>query len=225
MNAPDLSRDGSSSRSQQPRNDALRSLGYNHADSFQTSSRLPGLNVHNSTAPGPPPPFPFMGQLPHSQPPQNSFPTAQKLSLAYPPMPTGAFPVHQGHPSAEETYVNPMPSNAFETQSMTAPSSRQDLDREEGEVTDREGRSSLSKSAERAVGASQTTHKPNGLGTHVEMPQNVTTAEYGSKDPHQFAVNSLEAPTRAVPDLEEGEAVSSVSSSSTRDSGSRIAPP
>lgn len=225
MNAPDLStRDGSSSRSQQPYNDTLHSLGYNYADSFQASSRLPGLNVHNSTAPVPPPPFPFMGQLPHSQPPQNQFPPAQKQSLAYPPMPTGTFPVHQDHPSADEAYMKPMPSSAFGTQSMTTPSSRQDLDREEGEVTDMEGRSSLSKSAERAVGASQTTHKPNGLGTHVGMPQNVTTAEYGSKGPHQFAVNSLEAPTRAVPDLEEGEAVSSVSSSSTRDSGSRIAP-
>lgn len=120
--------------------------------------------------------------------------------------------------------MNLKPSKTFDPLSANARSLRRDLDREEGEVTDREGGRSLSKSSELAVGAPQTANKQNGVGMRVEISQNPTTADFSSKDSQKLVMNSSESSTRAVPDLEEGEALSSMSPTSTRDSGSRIAP-
>lgn len=224
---PPFNQDHFLSRPRQPQNGTMHSLDYNNLGSSRANSRIPGLGTHNSTEPlPPPPPFPFTGQFPHQHFPPLPFPPAQMPPLAYPPMPMPAFLAQHNEVQTDDTRVNAWPSNILGSQTTNTPISRQDVDREEGEVTDREGGSSLSKSAERTGGsyASRPYNGQNDGVTDVEMSGNTNNTTLGSKDPRQFAGDSPGAATRAVPGLEEGEALSSMSSNSTRDSGSRIVP-
>lgn len=224
MNAPDPSfnRDPASYNSQQPQDGTVQSSGYDDVDYLRPNSRLPGLNVHDSTAQLPPPPFPFMSQMSQSQLPQSPFP-AQMPPVAYPPMPMpGPFPVQQAQSPTSEANANLRPSNAFESQVTDAQKPYHDLDREEGEVTDKEDGGL--KSAERGLSGSRPIHEKHSRGVHVDVPRSTTDTNSGLRDRQDFGVNFPKASTRTVPDLEEGEAASSISSSSTRDSGSRITP-
>ena len=182
----------------QPPNGAMLSLDYNTADNSRPNSRVPDFSTQPSSLP--PRPFPFMGQLPPQQFPQLSFSPAQMSPMNYPPIPLPSFHAQQVDGPAHDTRMN-VPT--FGSQTTNTPNSRQDLDREEGEVTDREIGGSLSKSA------------PHAVYNRQNLPEM-------DVDKSRNANSSSQTATIAVPDLEEGEAVSSISSNSTRDSGSRM---
>ncbi|RJE18515.1 hypothetical protein PHISCL_09147 [Aspergillus sclerotialis] len=178
----------------------MHSLNYNNVDNSRPNSRVPDFNTQPSSLP--PPPFPFMGHLPPQHFPQFGYPPAQMSPLNYPPMPLPSGHAQVDGP-AEDTRMN---RTTFGSQATNTPYFQQDLDREEGEVTDREAGRSLSRNAMPAAYTGQ-----KRLEMDVEKSQN--------------ASNFPEASTTGVPDLEEGEAVSSISSNSTRDSGSPYNPP
>lgn len=225
LNDPPFNRDHLSSWSHQAQNGPMPSIEYNNLESSRLNSRIPGLNTPNPTGPIPPP-FPFMGQFPHQHFPPFPFPPAPLPPMAYPPMPVPAFPTQQNHIPANDTPVNAWPSNTLGSQTTNTSISRQDLDREEGEVTDKEIGGSLPKGANRAVDsyAPQGYDGQNGAPMDVEMAEDINSTGFGARGSHKAAAKSPGAATSAVPDLEEGEAVSSMASNSTRDSGSRIFP-
>lgn len=222
-NQPDTFDRGHSFHSHQTQNNPATPVEYNEVHNFQANPRIPGLNAHGSPTPFPPPPFPYMSHPSPSQHPQTSFPV-QMPPLAYPPMPTpGPYPMRQS--SADGTGFNLGSSSAFASQASTTFGPRQDGDREDGEVTDREGGRPQSRGADFAAGAysSRSYDGQNSLGMGLHAPEDATATGFGSRDSQQFKANTSEAPARTMPDIEEGEA-SSMSSSSTRDSGSRTTP-
>lgn len=196
MNPPDLSYDQArfSSWPYQQQNGTISSLHYNNVDSSRPNSRVPDFNTQPS--PLPPPQFPFMGDLPPQQFPQFGYPAAQMSPLNYPPMPLPSGHAQQVDGPADDSRMN---GTTFGSQATNTPNFQQDLDREEGEVTDREAGRSLSRNP---------------------MPATYTCQERFEMDVER-SQNATEASARGVPDLEEGEAVSSITSNSTRDSGSR----
>lgn len=203
----------------------MPSIEYNNVESSRLNSNIPGLNTPNPTGQLPPA-FPFMGQFPHQHFPPLPFPPAPLPPMAYPPMPIPSFPTQQNHIPADDTPMNPQPLNPPRSQTTNTPISRQDLDHEEGEVTDKEIGRSLPKSTNHAVDSygSQAYDGQNNAPMDVEMPEDINSTGLSSKGSQQSATKSPGAATSTVPDLEEGEAVSSMTSNSTRDSGSRISP-
>ncbi|KAI9045316.1 uncharacterized protein KD926_008742 [Aspergillus affinis] len=206
---------------QHPQGAMGRSYDYNNEMNFNANGRLPGLGA--AAGPLPTPPFPFMGTFTPPQFPHTAFPPGQMPPLGYPPMPLPtAFNAPPSRPSTSD-----FQTNHFNSQHATASSSIQDVDREEGELTDKEGGLPAVRKPVSNSGPSAPTTSQGGRPTHAsEIPATNGVALPGSNHPKDIASKSSHKPTsRDSMDLEEGETSSSQSSTSSRDSGSPYNPP
>ena len=177
--------------------------GSNNVNGFDANSRLPGLGV-GAAGPLPPPPFPFMGP---SQFPPPPFPPFQMPFLGYPPMQMPTPMQTQPTPLStnEPSFPNPVGmSNATGPQTDHPTNSRPEFDQEEGEVTDGESWNPMPSENEKTPAHVVSAHTVPGVNGLKEPPHT--------------------EPERTMSDIEEGEASSSASHASSRDSGSRIAP-
>lgn len=177
--------------------------GSNNANGFDANSRLPGLGV-GAAGPLPPPPFPFMGP---SQFPPPPFPPFQMPFLGYPPIPMPTPMQSQPNPLStnDPSFHHPVGvSNAPGPQTHHPTKSRSEQDQEEGEVTDGESWMPTRSGNEKLPARDVNAHASHGVNGHKDPPHT--------------------SPEKTMQDVEEGEASSSTSRASSRDSGSRIAP-
>lgn len=213
---------------QQPQASIGRPFDYNNNDlSYNANARLPGLGAPAAAGPFSTPPFPFMGAFTPPQFSPAAFPPGQMPPMGYPPMPLPtAFNAPSNRPPTGD-----FQTNNFNSQPAAISNSLQDIDREEGELTDKEGglpvqqkhASNSGPSAPPAslgghLGPSHASEISAGHGAHQStitgLPISDTSNDVGSKPSHKPA-------SRDSMDLEEGETSSSQSASSSRDSGSR----
>ena len=193
--APHPSRDSSS----QPRE--------HNEIQFNANSRLPGLGAPGSGGALPPPPFPFLNpftppQFPSPLPPMQMPPMNYSLPIPHAPM---KAPPSRPLTGDFQSQANSTPANMVDMPAAFTSPSQHDPDREEGELTDREG------------GWPQSPPRPhgkqpgpvNGLGAETRLSQTETRRRRSNS---QYS------------DLEEGEA-SPEPRSSSRASGSRIFTP
>lgn len=122
--------------------DYTASISHSNANSFHQNSNIAGLGAFGATG-SLPPPLPFMGLPP---PPFPSFPLS---SVTFPPVPLPNGPQPDGRSvAAARTFANDRAVHTLDSQATAKSSSRQDSDREEGEVSDMEGQiSSQAKAA------------------------------------------------------------------------------
>lgn len=183
---------------QQLPNGATDSFEYNNnAVNFNANARIPGLGAAGSL---PPPPFPFFSP---AQFPPVPFPGAQIPPPNYPTMPlppATMFPLSGHTPATAFQQRNHM---GITHNARPEPSSRivDDMDREEGELTDKEG---VNVPLQREPTSGSRQLPLNGLGQKSSVPH----------------VRS----SRKSSELEEGEASPVRSRSSSRESGSRKFP-
>ncbi|KAH8423485.1 uncharacterized protein LDX57_001245 [Aspergillus melleus] len=206
---------------QHPQGVMGRSFDYNNEMNFNANARLPGLGAPAAAGPLPTPPFPFMGTFTPPQFPPTAFSPGQMPPLGYPPIPLPtAFNAPPSRPSTGD-----FQTNHFNSQHATASSSIQDVDREEGELTDREGGLPAVRKPVSNSGPSARTASLGGRPTNAsEIPATNGAALPGSNNPKDFASKSShKQASRDSMDLEEGETCSSQSTTSSRDSGSRKA--
>ena len=200
---------------QQSHDGARYSLDYNDVN-FAANS-LPGLGASGPAGSLPPPPFPFMGNFAHSQFHPPPFPPMQMPPLRYPPMPVSTAPINTppSRPLTSEFQPNSGSVTNNHPQFMTSSAPEEDLEREEGELTDREGDCSQ-QGIESRHGTSPPSSKPtnpqmtNGKGDWANKTNCNGHVPKGSR-----CVSS---------EVEEGEASSTSSRSFSRDSGSRNSP-
>ncbi|KAL5359389.1 hypothetical protein BJX96DRAFT_57114 [Aspergillus floccosus] len=183
---------------QPPPNGATNSFEHNNnAVNFNANTRIPGLGAAGSLPP--PPPFPFFSP---TQFPPVPFPGAQIPPPNYPtmPLPPATMLPLSGHASTTASQQH----MGIKHNAQPEPSSRivDDMDREEGELTDKEG-GNVPLPHEPASGSRQP--PLNGLGQNRSVPH----------------VRSC----RKSSELEEGEASPVRSRSSSRESGSPYNPP
>ncbi|PLB45882.1 hypothetical protein P170DRAFT_254313 [Aspergillus steynii IBT 23096] len=218
---------------QQPQGSMGRSFDYNNELNFNANARLPGPGA---AGPLPTPPFPFMGTFTPPQFPPGAFSPAQMPQmppLGYPPMPLPtAFHAPPSRPSTGD-----FQTNHFHPQPTTTSNSLQDIDREEGELTDREG--GLPAQQKPAFNSGPRAAPPASLGGQQRPSAHASkiSAVDGAHDPAMAGLPALDSSkdsgskmsykpaSRDSMDLEEGETSSSQSSSSSRDSGSPYNPP
>ncbi|KAE8152007.1 hypothetical protein BDV25DRAFT_151752 [Aspergillus avenaceus] len=203
---------------------------YNEVN-FNAQSHLPGLGAPIPTGSLPPPPFPFMGPFPHPQFPPPPFPQMHIPPLRYPPLPVPSASINTppSHPLPSET--NPQSNTGLATnanpQPVNSTTSPQDMDREEGELTDREGTSSQQGFGPRhATSPARSSYVP----PRTSKPQNRPIMNgRGHQNPNSkkgrpngYPLNDSDSDSSSS---EEGEASSSDSESSSRASGSPYNPP
>ncbi|OGM46441.1 hypothetical protein ABOM_004835 [Aspergillus bombycis] len=196
-------------------------LDYNDVN-FAANS-LPGLGASGPSGSLPPPPFPFMGNFAHSQFPPPPFPPMQMPPLRYPPMPVSTAPINTppGRPLTSDFQPNSGSVTNNHPQVMTSSAPKEDLEREEGELTDREGdcsqqgiesrHSTSPPSSKPGPRQSTTLQMVNGKGDWANKTNCNGHVPKGSR-----CVSS---------EVEEGEASSTSSNSFSRDSGSPYNPP
>lgn len=195
----------------------------NDMGNFHANSNIPGLGGFGTTGPLPPPPFPFIGLPP---PP---FPPFQIPPVMFPPMPLQADLQQDGSSmNNAQAYASNGTIQALNSQAATGPGSREDSDREEGEVSDMEGqRTSQSKKAasERQKFGSQSKRAdaPDGRNDSAVNKGSSKKARC-TKDSKRPILTSQGATGKSNFDLEEGEASPLGPRASVRDSGSRIIP-
>lgn len=215
----------------QPQGSVGRSFDYNNEANFNSNAHLPVPGAPTAAGPLPTPPFPFMGTFTPPQFPPTAFSPAQMPPMGYPPMPLPtAFHAPPSRPSTGD-----IQTNRFKPQPATTANSWQDLDREEGELTDMEGGLPAQRKPASSSGPSA---PPVPLGgqprpsTHASKSSAVDGAHGPTitRLPGLNALNTFDigasrkSASRDSMDLEEGETSSSQSVSSSRDSGSRNAP-
>ncbi|RHZ63919.1 uncharacterized protein CDV56_108713 [Aspergillus thermomutatus] len=215
------------SSAQQPHDNANQPFSYNDLTNLNMTSNLPGLGGPVAGLPLPPPPFPFMSPFTPSQFPPPPFPPIQMPPLRYPPLPMPAANIQApSRPSSGDlrSQANSMSMNSASSRAATAPSTRKDLDREEGELTDMEGPTPTSSknaglSETRADARPSTLTQQNG---HATGTYNATTVVGNKESGRSSAAKSRNA---SKLDLEEGEASSTGSYTSARESESPYDPP
>lgn len=173
---------------------------------FNANSRLPGLGAPGSGAALPPPPFPFLNpftppQFPSPLPSMQMPPMNYSLPIPHAPM---NAPPSRPLTGDIQSQANSIPANMVDIPATFTSPAQHDPDREEGELTDREG--GWPQSSPRPCGKQP--GPVNGLGAETR-PQ-MQTRRRRSKSRYS--------------DLEEGEA-SPDPHSSSRASGSRIYTP
>lgn len=200
---------------------------YHNLESYYGNANLPGLGGAGATGTFPPPPFAFPGSFPPAPaPPHLTMP-----HMGYPLMP-GQLPTHshahqpQPQPSTNNL-LRASQTDVTNSQPMAITSSKQNLDREEGELTDLEGTTGMEKRGSRHPnGRTGGNWKYHGAGNgrdhglQAEKPQLVTLNALHTKHDDRSAIT---ADTRrdSPSEIEEGEA-SPEPNASSRDSGSRI---
>ncbi|KAJ1710801.1 hypothetical protein NYO67_7006 [Aspergillus flavus] len=203
---------------QQSQDSARYPLDYNDAN-FTANSHLPGLGAPGPAGSLPPPPFPFMGNFAHSQFPPPPFPPMQMPPLRYPPMPVSTAPINTppSRPLTGDIQPNSGSVTNNHPQFMTSSASKEDLEREEGELTDREEEVSQHKiepsppSGRRGLQQKTNLQMVNGKGGRANK---------------KHCNGHVPKDSRCVSsEVEEGEASSTSSRSFSRDSGSPYNPP
>ncbi|BDD59571.1 hypothetical protein MAP00_004768 [Monascus purpureus] len=166
--------------------DYTASISHSNANSFHQNSNIAGLGAFGATGTLPPP-LPFMGLPP---PPFPSFPLS---SVTFPPVPLANGPQPDGRSvAAARTFANDGAVHTLDSQATTESSSRQDSDREEGEVSDMEGQiPSQAKEAgsERSITLNRHQDVSGGIcdsALNSGFPRN-RTQHLGIKDPGNFA--------------------------------------
>ncbi|KAL2820506.1 hypothetical protein BDW59DRAFT_150825 [Aspergillus cavernicola] len=196
---------------------------FNNLENFYANANLPGFGGPGATGSLPPPPFAFPGTFP----PPPHFPPMPNMGyplMALPPMPSHVPP---SRPSTNDLAYS-APSNAPDSRPMTTASSKLDLDREEGELTDIEGPATVEAqrnselSARRAPGDSFGSQKSNMARNTRKQPQ--TKVSDGLKNVHHSVVAPRNNRRTVSSEPEEGEA-SPEPRYSNRDSGSPYNPP
>ena len=219
---------------QHPQDGLSHPFDYN-TDSYNGNSHLPGLGGPGAAGPLPPPPFAFMGPFGSTQFPPPPFPPLQMPPLRYPSIPVPSAPIYEPARHAAGDYqmdhtvpTPPVPRLA------TAGNSESDPDREEGELTDREGPSTSQPRQQDPNSGQRSGHVP---GTQMHRAMNggsgligggQTTKpngpdSYGSNVSHLSTMAISEGSAQGSSDLEKGE-VPPESRPSSRSSGSRIIP-
>ncbi|KAF7179417.1 hypothetical protein CNMCM7691_008350 [Aspergillus felis] len=225
--APHLPFSQDISSAQQPQDNGNQPFNYNGLTNLNMTSNLPGLGGPVAGLPLPPPPFPFMGPFTPPQFHPHTFPPIQMPPLRYPPLPVPAANIQApSRPSSGDlrSQANSMSMNGADSRATTTPSTRKDYDREEGELTDMEVAMPTSSenaglSGSRADARPSTLTQQNGYATGT---YNATTVVGGKEFRRSSAVKSRDASTL---DLEEGEASSTGSHISARESESPYDPP
>ncbi|GFG18063.1 protein red1 [Aspergillus udagawae] len=215
------------SSAQQPQDNGNQPFNYNGLTNLNMTSNLPGLGGPVAGLPLPPPPFPFMGPFTPSQFHHHSFPPIQMPPLRYPPLPLPAANSQApSRPSSRDlrSQANSMSMNGADSRATTTPSTRKDYDREEGELTDMEVAMPTSSenaglSGTRADARPSTLMQQNGYATGT---YNTTTVAGNKESRRSPATKNRDASTL---DLEEGEASSTGSHISARESESPYDPP
>ncbi|KAL4872480.1 hypothetical protein BDV12DRAFT_193568 [Aspergillus spectabilis] len=205
---------------------------YYNFESFYANSNLPGLGGAGATGTFPPP-FALPGGFPPAAAPPSFAPLP---NMGYPLMP---LPPAPSHPPAIQPSPNDIThsthSNASGSRPLTTTSSKQDLDREEGELTDFEGpetreRQPKSKPSTRRSQDgtfSQKSRKAGGARnkvTQMEHSQSMVPNGLHSKNNRNSTTVAPNRRESLSSELEEGEA-SPEPRASTRDSGSPYNPP
>ncbi|RDW72484.1 uncharacterized protein DSM5745_07656 [Aspergillus mulundensis] len=203
---------------------------YYNLHTFYANANLPGLGGAGATNTFPPPPFAFPGTFPPAAAPP---PFANMPNLGYPlmPLPSNSAQFPQSQPLMHEIDRSTQ-SKPPDLQPMSTTNSNQDLDREEGELTDIEGpamggKSHSSPSARdlrHNQSSSHRSHIPGGAGINrSQMRQSQFTGPKGVHD--KTARDAIASTSRreSLSELEEGEA-SPEPRASSRASGSPYNP-
>ncbi|PIG81698.1 hypothetical protein AARAC_010539 [Aspergillus arachidicola] len=202
---------------QQSQDSARYPLDYNEVN-FTANSHLPGLGAPGPAGSLPPPPFPFMGNFAHSQFPPPPFPPMQMPPLRYPPMPVSTAPINTppSRPLTGDVQPNSGSVTNNHPQFMTSSASKEDLEREEGELTDREEGSQHGIEPSPPSGRRGPQQK-----TNLQMVNG--KGDWANK---KHCNGHVPKDSRCVSsEVEEGEASSTSSRSFSRDSGSPYNPP
>ncbi|KAL5334361.1 hypothetical protein BJX70DRAFT_378494 [Aspergillus crustosus] len=205
---------------------------YYNYESFYGNSNLPGLGGAGTTGTFPPPPFVPGGFPPAAAPPS----LAPSPNMGYHLMPLPSAPSHL---TATQPPLNDVAhhthSNAPPSRPLTAPSSRQDLDREEGELTDFEGPETgeqhrYPKGSTRPSQNDRSSYKYRAVSGArnpamqiTQTPSMIPNGLHSHKS-RDSIVDATNRRTSLVSELEEGEA-SPEPHASSRDSGSPYNPP
>ncbi|KAL3471018.1 hypothetical protein BJX99DRAFT_238362 [Aspergillus californicus] len=208
-------------------NPSVNPQNYN-LESFYANANLPGFGGPGAMGSLRPPPF----ALPGAFPPPPHFPTVP--NVGYPMMP-GSLPPAFSHlpPSRPSTtdLVNYAHSNTTDSRPMTTTGSKQDIEREEGELTDFEGPSAAEVQRHSEVRSRHTpgdtingSQTPNAAHNAREQIQSKATNGFDAKRLHHPAAVNTGSRQSLSSELEEGEA-SPEPRYSSRDSGSPYNPP
>ncbi|KAE8411328.1 hypothetical protein BDV36DRAFT_301930 [Aspergillus pseudocaelatus] len=207
---------------QQSQDGARYPLDYNDVN-FTANSHLPGLGASGPAGSLPPPPFPFMGNFAHSQFPPPPFPPIQMPPLRYPPMPVSTAPLNTppSRPLTSDVQPNSGSVTNNHPQFTTSSAPKEDLEREEGELTDREGECS-----QQGIDSRHSTSPPSSR-RGPQQNTNLHTVNGKGDWPNETHCNGhVPKGSRCVSsEVEEGEASSTRSRSFSRDSGSPYNPP
>ncbi|KAL4952252.1 hypothetical protein BDW69DRAFT_168171 [Aspergillus filifer] len=189
-------------------------------ENFYANVSLPGLGNTGATGTFPPPPFAFPGAFPPGAAPPHYAPMP---NLGYPIMPMPPAPPQPplNQPSTSEL-INSTYSNTPGSQPMANIDSREDLDREEGELTDIEGPATTER---QPFSLSNARHLPKFplADTAGNKSQQTMSNGFHENGHHSFLGTSGRRKSQSS-ELEEGEA-SPESRSSSRASGSPYNPP
>ncbi|KAE8321124.1 hypothetical protein BDV39DRAFT_23437 [Aspergillus sergii] len=202
---------------QQSQDNARYPLDYNDVN-FTANSHLPGLGAPGPAGSLPPPPFPFMGNFAHSQFPPPPFPPMQMPPLRYPPMPASTAPINTppSRPLTGDVQPNSGSVTNNHPQFMTSSASKEDLEREEGELTDRE------EGSQHGIEPSP----PSGRRGPQQKTNLQMVSGKGDWANKKHCNGHVPKDSRCVSsEVEEGEASSTSSRSFSRDSGSPYNPP
>lgn len=212
------------SSAHQPQDNGNQPYNYNDLTNINMTSSLPGLGGPVTGIPLPPPPFPFMGQFTPSQFNPPSFPPIQMPPLRYPPLSIPAANIQApSRPSSGDlrSQANSVSINDADSRAARTPITRKDYDREEGELTDMEmtmptssENAGLAETRDDAIPSTLTQQNGYTTGTC-----NTTTLTRDKESRRSPAAKSCDPSTL---DLEEGEASSTGSHISARESESRM---
>ncbi|KAL4913959.1 hypothetical protein BDW62DRAFT_191576 [Aspergillus aurantiobrunneus] len=197
---------------------------YHNFEGFYANANLPGLGGAGATGAFPPPPFAFPGAFSPAAAPH--FATMPNVGYPSMPGPLPSAPSHLlHHQPSTNGLVDPTHSNALDSQPMTTTSSRQDLDREEGELTDIEGPATTEQQRHSQSNARHL--QENTFGNQKpDIAGNAKVNGAQMEHTHSTASNGLHPNIdrrESLSELEEGEA--SPERASSRDSGSPYNPP
>lgn len=169
-----------------------------------------------------PPPFAFAGGFPPTAtPPQ--FPTPPNME--YPILPAAPLDQPQMQQPPDNT-ASLTRSNPPDSQPMANTDSEQEMDREEGELTDIEGSTENHQQDSRLsrVQSPQNSRRGSGVGSKqklMDQSQYPAPKNVRNEGDRHTGFTATQPPESITSELEEGE-TSSEARASTRDSGSRI---
>ncbi|KAJ0416278.1 hypothetical protein BJY00DRAFT_236720 [Aspergillus carlsbadensis] len=213
-------------------NTASASQAPQNLESFYANANLPGFGVPGVNG-SLPPPFPLTGAFPAPGPPH--FPALPNMGYPLMPLPPAPPSIPLTGPSTNE-FIHSAQSNPADPHLMATSNTEQELDREEGELTDIEappagkqqhisGPTKRHNPGDSAGG--RKSHDVRNARNHNKLSkqaQSKTSKGFGGKITPKPPLPSRRHRDSSSSDIEEGEA-SPESPHSSRDSGSPYNPP